>query len=204
MTGAIELEGDSLLPSNGRGPDREEMKRASMRVFVALGVLLAWQSSAAAPERWSDARLPVKDGLEVWLDASRQNAARLAKQLPGLNEGRPLDIWFDGSGNQINVVQRIPELRPHFKMGSGGAFVRFDGKDDSLAAAGLHRTFTNTTIFVVAAPRSNIGNFPALLAFNATGRNDYQSGLNLDLGPSPSAAFSVLNAEGGGFQGVRN
>ena len=121
----------------GGVPLVKKSKMVSMRVLVVLAVVLACESGAAAPEPWTDPRLPVKDGLEVWLDASRQNAARLAKQLPGLNEGRPVDIWFDGSGNQIDIVQRIPDLRPHFKMASGGAFVRFDGKDDSLAAAGL-------------------------------------------------------------------
>src|SRR5207247_2368447 len=100
---AIELEGEPLLPSNGRGPYCDEMKMVSMRVFVVLAVVLAWESGGAAPEPWTDGRLTVKDGLEVWLDASRQNAARLAKQLPALNDGRPLDIWFDGSGNQIDV-----------------------------------------------------------------------------------------------------
>ena len=115
-----------------------------------------------------------------------------------------MDVWFDGSGDQIDLVQRLPDSRPHFRMASGGAFVRFDGKDDSVAAANLRRMLTNATIFIVAAPRSNTGGFRALVAFNATGRNDFQSGLNLDLGPGPSAGFSVLNAEGAGFLGVRN
>src|SRR3989442_13838135 len=91
--------------------NREEMKRVWTRVFVVLAIVLAGTTTGAATEPWGDQRLPVKDGLEVWLDASRQNAARLAKQLPGLNDGRPVEGWFDGSGNQIDIVQRIPDLR---------------------------------------------------------------------------------------------
>ena len=53
-------------------------------------------------------------------------------------------------------------------------------------------------------PRSNSGYFRALLAFNAAGRNDYTSGLTVDLGASGSAGFSFLNIEGVGFGGVRN
>ncbi len=170
-----------------------------------LGLLLLGVSSlSAAPEPWADRRLPVTNGLAVWLDASRQNAARQPRLLPLLLDGGPVDLLFDASGNRIDLVQRLPEARPHFKISSGGAFIRFDGKDDSLAAGNLRVALTNTTLFVVAAPRSNAGFFRALLAVNAAGRNDYTSGLTLDLGGAPSSSFSFLNAEGAGFQGVLN
>ena len=62
---------------------------------------------------------------------------------------------------------------------------------------------TNVTIFVVAAPRTN-GGYRALLSFNATGRNDYTSGLNLDFGSAPGSALARVNAEGAGFSGEAN
>ena len=62
--------------------------------------------------------------------------------------------------------------------------IDFDGKDDSLSAAGIRRAFTNLTIFIHAAPRSNPGFFRAFLGLNQSGRNDYQTGLNIDQGPS--------------------
>ena len=85
MTGAIELEGDSLLPSNGRGPDREEMKRASMRVFVALGVVLACELGAAALEPWTDGRLPIKHRLDTQHPKSSSEAhhQKCGQQQPG-------------------------------------------------------------------------------------------------------------------------
>src|SRR2546428_154445 len=51
---------------------------------------------------------------------------------------------------------------------------------------------------------SNLGGFRAFLGLNQAGRNDYQSGLNFDLGPGPSPSINLLNAEGAGFEGVRN
>jgi putative heme-binding domain-containing protein len=172
---------------------------------VLFGALVIGASHVlAAPEPWADPRLPATNGLEVWLDASRQNDARQARQLPALADGRAVDFWFDASGHRFDLAQRLPAARPRFKVSAGGPFVRFDGKDDFLAAVHLRRALTNATIFMVAAPRSNTGLFRALLGINASGRNDFLTGLNLDQGPGASAAFTTLNAEGAGFPGARN
>src|SRR5690242_15017220 len=64
-----------------------------------------------AAEPWADAKLPVKDGLEVWLDASAQNAARTARRLPLLADGQ-IESWLDGSGNRRDVRQPLPDSRP--------------------------------------------------------------------------------------------
>ncbi|HLZ07156.1 MAG TPA: LamG-like jellyroll fold domain-containing protein, partial [Chloroflexota bacterium] len=60
------------------------------------------------------------------------------------------------------------------------------------------------TVFVVIAPRRNLAPFSGFLAFNAAGQRDYESGLNIDLGPTATPRFSVLNVEGKGFSGARN
>src|SRR2546421_400818 len=59
-------------------------------------------------------------------------------------------------------------------------------------------------LWLVAVPRSNPGNFRALFALNDTGKNDYQTGLTVDLTGEASATFDRVNVEGIGFGGAVN
>src|SRR6185436_7785473 len=59
-------------------------------------------------------------------------------------------------------------------------------------------------IFVLAAPQGNKGLFPGFFACAEAGKNDYTSGLNLDLGPAPTKELSVLNVESAGCTGFRD
>ena len=168
-----------------------------------LFLALAFAPAALADiEPWADAKLPVRDGLDLWLDASRQPAARDARKMP--TAGGALDVWLDGSGHGRNVAQRVADAQPRWQQTAGGAFVRFDGKDDWLGAANLGASFEKATVFVVAAPRVNPGFFRGFVSFSEMSRNDYTSGLNLDLGGDATPTFSALNAEGAGFGGARN
>lgn len=166
--------------------------------------LLSAHLVAAAVEPWADAKLPTDKGLELWLDATRQSAARVARKLPALNNNSLVDALLDGSGQQRDLVQRVADAQPKFKTAGASAFLRFDGKDDFLAVANLRRAFTNCTVFVVAAPRANVGYFPGFLSFAATSQNDYTTGFNLDLGGTGTPNFSTLNVEGAGMAGQRN
>jgi putative heme-binding domain-containing protein len=168
--------------------------------FVACLVFLAPALHAAEP--WSDERLPVREGLELWYDCSRQNAGRSSLELPPLGAGDSVDYLIDGSGHGRHLGQPRPEARPRFRQEFNGAFLSFDGEDDALSASPLRREMTNTTVFIVAAPRSNGGNFRAFLGMSQIGRNDYTTGLNLDFGPQASALLSFVNAEGSGFNGA--
>src|ERR1043166_4524282 len=167
-------------------------------------VICGFARIAAATEPWADSHLPVKDGLVLWLDASSQKAARLSRQLPSLVDGAAVDVWFDGSGRDCHLSQAVEASRPHLRVEGANAAVAFDGKDDFLSASNVRLGFSNATLFVHAAPLSNAGGFRGFLAMNAFGRNDYTSGLNVDLGPAGSAAFSLLNIEGAGLGGVLN
>ncbi len=115
-----------------------------------------------------------------------------------------MDQWPDASGQARDLSQPAEPNRPIFHSSSSGAFVRFDGNDDFLAAANLRAEFGEATLFVVAAPRSNAGGFRAFFSAARTGTNDYTSGFNLDLGGGATPGFSALNAEGAGFSGERN
>lgn len=156
-----------------------------------------------AAEPWADERLPVKDGLAVWLDASRANAARAAAKLPALSAAdNKLDVWHDASGNNRDAVQEAAQAQPRLHEEKDIAVVRFDGIDDSLANVAWAADLGEVTIIVVAAVQSNAGDWRGFLALNSNNQNDYSSGLTLDLGPWASQRFETLNPEGVGFGGA--
>src|SRR5262245_44959772 len=160
--------------------------------FSAVVSLLCLTFAQAGPEPWADPKLPVRDGLELWLDATRITA-----------DG-PVAEWRDGSGKVRHVRQDVAAARPTLVKAGGSAVVRFDGIDDHLRAVKQAAELKTFTIFVAAAPRTNPGGFRAMLAFNAAGRRDYQSGLTIDQGPFGTPRFTVLNVEGRGFGGAVN
>ncbi len=171
--------------------------------YLAL-LVMAGASRLAAIEPWAHGRLPVSQGIAVWLDAAAENETRQAMHLPMLFDSAAVDIWHDGSGRGRNVEQGVRSFRPRYRVGPGGPFIQFDGGDDFLAASRLGVTLTNATIFLYAAPHSNAGGFRGFVALNEHGRNDYSSGLTIDLGPAPSSRFETLNPEGSGFGGAVN
>jgi putative heme-binding domain-containing protein len=156
------------------------------------------------PEPWADARLTMTRGLTLWLDAGRQGPARTAHDKPALTAGGPVDVWYDASGNGLHLVQRSRPAMPRFVPAGDRAVVRFDGQAACLGLTGLNRDLGDFTAFLVAAPRSNPGDFRALLAVNETGKNDYTTGFTIDQSGPGSGRFDQLNVEGRGFQGVVN
>src|SRR5262245_29091397 len=81
------------------------------------GLCLLLPAFSLAIEPWGDDRLPIQDdGLELWLDCSRQNAARTASQLPPLGSGNSVDYLIDGSGRSRNLAQHRIEARPRFQQ----------------------------------------------------------------------------------------
>ena len=147
-------------------------------------------ASAFALEQWADGKLPVKDGVELWLDAARQPVVREARGLP--EPGGTLDVWFDGSGHGRHMAQRVASSQPRWQRSAGGAFVRFDGKDDWLGPGNLGASLEAATVFIVAAPRTNAGFYRGLFAGSEISRNDYQTGLNLDLGGKATPTFTAV------------
>jgi putative heme-binding domain-containing protein len=123
-------------------------------------------------------------------------------QLPPLGSGNALDYFVDGSGRAHHLAQHQREARPRFRQEFSGAFVSFDGSDDALVGSNLREAFTNLTVFVVAAAKSNKGEFRALCGLSQAGANDYTSGLNFDLGPFATPQIAFVNAEGSGFGGA--
>ncbi|MES2709919.1 MAG: ThuA domain-containing protein [Verrucomicrobiota bacterium] len=143
---------------------------------------------------------PVKNGLILELDAAAQAEARQGALL----NMRPVDQWLDSSGGGLVAGQQAAGSRPVFRADGTEAFVRFDGKDDFLPITGPRRLTPAMTVFVLAAPRGNPGNFSALFSTAEAGKNDYTSGLNLDFGPAATSQLSVLNVESAGCTGFRD
>jgi putative heme-binding domain-containing protein len=164
--------------------------------WVALGLVAA---SSHAAEKWADERLPVATGLEMWFDASR-----LPNVKPKLEAGTNLDSWPDASGNKRNPTQASAGARPVAIRAGDDWAVRFDGQDDHLRITGLGKSLDAVTVFLVAAPHGNPGNFSGFCAANAKDRRDYESGFTIDMGPFATPTFSQLNLEGRGFGGAVN
>ncbi len=177
-----------------------------LRVALLLSFCVGMSVPAAAREPWADAALPVEPGLLLWLDAGVQPEAwkQAATRGVPLADGRPVDLWFDGSGQRRHLLQRAADAQPTFRQFDKFSVVRFDGENDYLAHSEAGRSVEEFTLFVFVAPRSNAGFFRAVLGASAFGQNDYTSGFNLDQSGSPSAAFQVVNVEGAGFGGARD
>ena len=171
--------------------------------FVGLFLATAIVTPAvgqATIESWADPGLKVIRGLEMWLDAGRLNAARQTRGLPQARPGAKLDRWHDASVHHRDLLQSRVESQPTYNDGA----VRFDGETSHLILLKAGKSFRDITVFVVATPFSNPGGFPAFFAMNQEGKNDYTTGLNLDMGAAGTPRFSALNLEGGGFPGMVN
>ncbi len=168
---------------------------------LSLGlVTTARAQDQARPEPWADPGLKVTRGLALWLDAGRLNSARKAHALAEIVEGERVDLWHDASGRGRHVAQKDEAARPRLLQGA----VRFDGEATFLERAGLDAKVNDFTLFLVAAPLSNAGSFPAFLALHRNGEADFTSALNVDLGAGYTGRFDVLNVEGRGFGGMLN
>ena len=180
---------------------RQQACRVATRKYVIAAVVscsFVISAISHAAEPWADPKMPVRDGLELWLDASH---AAGDEPLPA--DGK-LSHWRDASGKKRHLQPPSVNDQPSLIKVGNAAIVRFDGIDDHFRAVKLGAALDSFTIVIVAAPRQNMGNFAAFMSLNATNERDYTSGLNIDLGPSPSSQFSVLNVEGRGFGGAEN
>jgi putative heme-binding domain-containing protein len=155
-------------------------------------------------QSWVDGSLPVTDGLWLWLDAARQEAAWQAHGKSPLKDGQPLDVWYDGSGHERHFSQPLESAQPKFISVGKQACIRFEGGQTFLTAHGTSDVVEALSIILVAAPQSNGGGFRGLMAASQAGKNDFTSGLTIDLGPQPSIQWATLNVEGAGFQGAQD
>src|SRR5829696_1310492 len=102
-------------------------------------ILLSSQSSYAT-EPWADPKLPVRDALELWLDATRATGGQ-----PAPVDGK-LNLWRDASGKHRNLTPPDASAQPSRLKFGAAAIVRFDGLDDQLRAVNLDAKLESFTI----------------------------------------------------------
>ncbi|MDA1230850.1 MAG: hypothetical protein O2856_08755, partial [Planctomycetota bacterium] len=153
---------------------------------------------------WADEELQVRDGLQLWLDASRVNDARKAVGESELANGDAIAAWSDGAKNGRSVAQADEKSQAKLVKIGDAWVVRFDGEDDHLRMQKTGLQLDAATVFVVVTPHANPGDFRGFFAANDNERRDYQSGMTLDLGPGPTFKFDQLNVEGIGFGGAND
>ncbi len=174
---------------------------ASLLIMSLLGIVgtPASAQTTSAP----DDRLQIRNGLILWLDASAVNVeSSNAKELN--STGVALAQWSDLSDSQRHFHQSVPEMQPRLFQTGGARSVRFNGDTQHMRSLGKPTAAESITLFIVAAPHQNPGDFRGLLSSNAPGRRDYESGLTVDLGPGPTTKLDFINVEGIGFGGANN
>jgi putative heme-binding domain-containing protein len=165
-----------------------------------LAVLVAAAPAETPVEPWADPGLNVTRGLALWLDAGRLNAARQAHGQNVASDGSRIATWYDASGRGRDFIQAREEAQPRYQDGG----IRFDGEASYLERAGERLLLEDFTMFLVAAPLSNAGGFRGFAAMHENGRDDFTSGINVDMGFAFTGRFDVLNIEGEGFGGMAN
>ncbi len=168
-------------------------------------VLLGMSASATAQTtNWADKRLTTPDGLILWLDANAIQAARNFEKQAPLLYGSSIEKWPDASGTGRDFVQATKGDQPTLTQVGDAWTVRFDGETDNLRCTSVAGELDAATVFIVAAPHQNTGEFRGFFASNAADKRDYESGITVDLGPGPTSILEHINVEGSGFGGARN
>src|SRR5713226_470008 len=191
------------------------MFRAHLRRLMLCYIWLGGASGLSktpglrAAEEWADPKLKVTGGLELWLDASRINQAAPYFRQPAIANRDPVETWFDASGHRRHARQTQPAFRPIYRSDlpsgqTGPAAIYFDGFDDRLHVSDVGKDLQDATIFIVGSPQTMAGNFSAFMSFGENGKNDYHTGINIDVGHEIRRRFDRLNVEGKGFGGEAN
>jgi putative heme-binding domain-containing protein len=172
--------------------------------FLAIGMIAVTSLTARAqtPTGRADARMKVRDGLWLWLDARVEPETRREAGLEPLAIGQGIDCWHDVSGHGRHQTQRLRAARPTWEEGAEGAALRFDGDDFLSWSGGPQPAPREATVILVAAPVANVGGFNGLVSMSREGADDFVSGLNVDLGIRSGESWSTLNVEGVGQPGV--
>jgi putative heme-binding domain-containing protein len=189
--------------------DSQDRTRWPLIILLALGIAPIQTGRSAVDdspgvETWTDKRLPVTKGLLLWLDGAKLADGRKTLGHPPLVDGDPVDLWPDGSGGKRHVGQKQAAIRPTYHQLGDYRAVRFDGRSTHLRLSSIGHSFHELTVFVVAAPYSSPEPFSAMLGMSQKGKNDFETGLNIDQAVGNPPRLEVVNIEGAGNQGMKN
>jgi hypothetical protein len=122
----------------------------------------------------------VTSGLVLCLDAASP------RSYPGSGTN-----WVDVTGNGNTGTLTNGPTYNSSNLGS----ITFDGIDDRVEMTGKGLAFSNFSIEAMIKPSSNNGGYEAIISTTLGTNNDYEYGLNWDLGPDSTASFNVMNLE---------
>lgn len=172
------------------------------RVLIS-AVVLAALNGTFSTQPASSTELP-QQGLVCWLSAEKLASEALGSPQVPLGDGAPVRTWIDAGNGSRTFQQPDATAQPILRRIGENYVVRFDGEDDHLQFLGRAEPLTAATLFIVAAPHENAGDFRGFWSVGAVDGRDYETGFNVDLGPGPTLRFEQLNLEGTGFGGARN
>jgi hypothetical protein len=87
-------------------------------------------------------------GLALWLKADAGTYQSADTSTPAADDGDPVRMWADQSGNGRNVSQGTSSKRPTLAVAGGRAAVRTDGVDDFLQSAAFTLDAPSTLFLV--------------------------------------------------------
>ena len=191
---------DKWLRSTGNFPESQApVQMLSMKLVVwSLITVAAWigLGGPVCLAQSPDTATPLPAGLRIWLDAN----APVNGRKPGDLQAQLKNL----TGGTADFVQPDAQRQPRALQQADTWFLRFDGENDYLRLENTGLRASSVSVFLVAAPHSNAGDFRGLFAANAPERRDYESGFTLDLGPGPGRALDQINVEGRGFGGAND
>ncbi|MCU0959647.1 MAG: HEAT repeat domain-containing protein, partial [Pirellulaceae bacterium] len=175
--------------------------RSSWSSLLAIGLLgLAASCEAADPV----APRPDDPDLLLWLDAEDRHSL-------DTDEHGLVSQWRSKATRTGGHVTAADERRPTWIADAwqGRPAVRFDGRDDVLRNEQFRQVARHWTLAIVVAPHSNSGSgvlagYHGFFSTNAHGRQDFVTGLNVDMGGRESDRLIGVNVEGSRGGGETN
>src|SRR5690606_12609815 len=96
----------------------------------------------------ADHALPNKEGLILWLDATRPEALLDDSASPVAKSGAPIAAWLDASPSKLRLEQKAAVSQPKLAIDEESRTVRFNG-DKTFLQGSLPRSQKELTVFVV-------------------------------------------------------
>ena len=119
----------------------------------------------------------IQSGLELHVDASN------IRSYPGSG-----NTWFDlsGKGRHLTLINGPT---------ASSKYLTFDGTEEYAERTSVGLSLTSFTVETIVRPISNPGSYRAFFSATEASLSDYEYGLNWDMGPNSTVAFTEINLE---------
>jgi len=140
-------------------------------------------------------------GIQLWLDSSDSGTLfqDTSGTIPVVNDGDPVGLWRDKSGNAKHATQSTNANRPLFKTSVQNSknVLRFDGSNDGMAGSDTGFSTTTSTVFVICKSAiAGTDNYPFMFGTDAAtqlvGLTTYNNQMQItQYGASTFVAFTT-------------